>query len=293
MRSLEPARYHRNLKIAALLLVAIVFSGAAVRLTGSGLGCDDWPVCSEGSIAPELAYHSAIEFGNRLFSGIVSLGIAAAVLGAYQRSPRRRDLIWLAWGLVVGVIFQIVWGKYVVESDLHPFFVAVHFLVSMVMLANVLALLNRSQTGPGKATPRHPQTLWHLRAMAALGAAVVLTGTLVTGAGPHSGDVSVERIDTPLTSIARIHSLFVWGFLAALVALSWRLSKNDGSHQLNRSLHIVIGAAVLQGAIGYTQYFTGVPVVLVFIHIVGATALWCALVWTYLAFFARPSEQLL
>lgn len=293
MRSIEPARYHRNLQIAALLLVAIVFSGAAVRLTGSGLGCDDWPVCSEGAVVPEFTYHASIEYGNRLFSGLVSLGIAFAVLGAYQRRPRRNDLVLLAWGLVAGVIFQIVWGKFVVTSELHPFFVAVHFLVSMVMLLNVGALLVRSRSGSGAARPRIPQVLWHWRGIASLGTAVIVTGTFVTGAGPHSGDTSVERIDAPLQTIARIHSLVVWAFLAALVALAWRLSRIPESAEMQRSLYPLLGVAVLQGAIGYTQYFTGVPALLVFLHIVGATALWCVLVWTYLSSFDRQIEPLL
>ncbi len=120
----------------------------------------------------------------------------------------------------------------------------------------------------------------------------VLTGPFVTGAGPHSGDISVQRIDTPLTTIVRIHSLFVWAFLALLVALTWRLSKIASSKEAQRSLYPLIGITVVQGAIGYTQYFSGVPVLLVFVHIVGATALWCTLVWTYLSFFSRPQETI-
>lgn len=290
MADLSPTRYRRIVAFAAWLLALIVFTGAAVRLTKSGLGCDDWPTCSEDRLVPEFTYHAWVEFGNRLLSGAVSLGVIAAVLGAYKRIPRRPDLIRLAWGLVIGVIAQIVWGGVTVLAGLHPVFVSVHFLLSMLLLWNVIVLWVRSGTGSGPATPIAAPLVPHLRVLAAIGVAVLGTGTVVTGTGPHSGDSRADRLNLDLGSVARIHSVVVWVFLATLLFLVWRVRSSPHASRLLPATTPLLAATVLQGAIGYAQYFAGVPAVLVFLHIVGATALWCALVWMYLAFFARPSE---
>lgn len=276
--------------IAAWLLAFIVFTGAAVRLTQSGLGCEDWPTCSEDRLVPEFTYHGWVEFGNRLLSGVVSIGVIAAVLGAYRRVPRRPDLIKLAWGLVVGVLAQIVWGGMTVLVGLHPFFVSVHFLLSMMLLWNAIVLLVRSGTGSGPATPIAPALIPHLRLVAALGVAILISGTVVTGTGPHSGDSRADRLSLDLSSVVRVHSVIAWVFLAALLGLMWRVRSDRQATSLYRATQPVLAAVVVQGAIGYTQYFTGVPAILVFLHIVGATALWCALVWMYLSFFTRPLE---
>ncbi|MEZ5343386.1 MAG: COX15/CtaA family protein [Acidimicrobiales bacterium] len=290
MHALAPAHYRRHVRIATALLVVIVFSGAAVRLTGSGLGCDAWPNCSEGQIVPEFTYHGTIEYGNRAFSGLVSLAVAFAVLGAYRRTPRAKRLIVGSWGLVAGIVFQIVWGNYVVSHELHPFFVAVHFLASMVLLANALYLLDRATDDQ----PRRPVVralVPHQLLQLGLGVAVILTGTFVTGAGPNSGDVNVVRTDFDLAAIARIHSAFVWLFLASLLALLFRIGKTDAAQRL-RTTHLpLLAVTVLQGAVGYVQYFTGVPALIVFVHIVGATALWCALVWSVLQSWTPANDS--
>lgn len=288
----RPEQYSRVATAALVLLCAIVLTGSLVRLTGSGLGCDDWPNCNSQKFVDVSSTHAAIEQVNRLFTGLVSLSVVLAVLMAYFRQPRRRDLVILAWGLVGGVAMQVVIGGIVVLTGLHPLWNMAHFLVSMVLVTCAF-LLERSSRLPSTAhtwrvVPSHLRTGHAL--LAVTGAVAVTTGTVVTATGPHAGDENAARLGLGLREVARVHSTSVIFCVMLLAWLMWRASRGTDRHaaSLRQSLSTFAFVAVLQGAVGYAQYFTGVPVLLVAVHIAGATAFWLAL--CNVTFAPRPDE---
>lgn len=262
---------------AGIMLAVIVVSGAAVRLTSSGLGCEDWPNCSEDSLAPEWSFHAWVEFGNRLFTGVVSAAVIAAVLAAHFRTPRDRRLVLLASGLVFGVLAQILVGAAVVLLELSPISVTAHFLISMLLLANAVVLYRAATATNHAAQPAAAP--WARLGHLALAAVVLISGTVVTGTGPNSGDVRANRLPFDLGAVARIHSVIVWAFLAATVALAVAVR---GVPTLRRPMQVLVIALLGQGAIGYAQYFTGVPPLLVQLHVTGSIVVWCSSVWFFL-----------
>ena len=277
VRRLSPSAYQRVTLLAAVSLAVIVVTGATVRLTGSGLGCTNWPECTRGHLAPTQISDSPamIEFLNRLVTGIVSVAAIVAVLGSMIRQPRRRDLTWLSWGLVGGVVAQIVLGGMVVLFDLSPRLVMGHFVLSMLIVWNAVVLHHRAGRPDSTVVPMVTDRVRSLlRAVFVAAAAVVLTGTVVTASGPHAGDKEAQRLNIVVRDVARIHSVTVI-VLLAVVLVALRFLWQDGAprqvRDAGRDLLIVL---VAQGAVGYTQYFTGVPALLVGIHIVGALAVW-------------------
>jgi cytochrome c oxidase assembly protein subunit 15 len=285
---LSPVAYRRLTLAALLSLAAIVVTGATVRLTGSGLGCSDWPNCERGQLTAQLDDAPAmVEFVNRTITGIVSIAVIVAVLGARRRVPYRRDLSLLAWGLVVGVIAQILLGKLVVEEALSPKFVMAHFLVSLVLVWNALVLHTRA--GTDEPRTKAPARAWLVLAAAG---AVVFTGTIVTASGPHAGDEAAERLGFYIEDAARVHGTAVVAFCAIALALRWRARRPA----TKRALDLLLAVIAVQAGIGYLQYFTGVPELLVGAHIVGAIAVWCAAVNVTQAFrspLERPSRDTL
>jgi cytochrome c oxidase assembly protein subunit 15 len=277
-------RTYRGLTLAALvLLVAIVVTGALVRLTDSGLGCSDWPNCSESKFIDVSSWHARIEQLNRLFTGLVGVAVIAAVLGSLLRSPRRRDLTWLSLALVVGVIGQALVGALVVYSDLHPAAVQQHFLLSMVLLAVALVLHRRAALPDGqhRRVVVGRVTFWGGWLIGVLGAAALVTGTVVTGTGPHSGQVDgepVRRWGFEIESVARVHGTTVLVFLAVVLALIVRTWRTADRGVLEQPLTVLMVAGLFQAAIGYIQYLNDVPVVLVGLHVFGATMVWLATV---------------
>jgi cytochrome c oxidase assembly protein subunit 15 len=258
-------------------LSVIIFSGAMVRLTGSGLGCADWPRCNATKFVDVSTGHTLIEQANRLFTGVVSLSVIAAVLLAYFRKPLRRDLVLLAWGLVVGVLTQIIIGGVVVLTGLNPYANMAHFLVSLVLVANAFVLFRRSGNEPITYFRTGPTPLVNAIRLVSVSCAVALvTGTVVTATGPHAGDEEAVRLGFALTSVARVHSVSVLVTVALIIFLAVRAKQLNGDTNTRDAIQALLIAAVFQGAIGYAQYFTGVPVALVAVHIVGATALWFA-----------------
>ena len=267
--------------------VVIVVTGGIVRLTGSGLGCPTWPECVPGSFTPvpyqEEGIHKLVEFGNRTLTGIVGLLALACVWVVWTRMRRRRPLLVVAVALVVGVLLQAVVGGIAVRMTLSPVVVAFHFLLSMVMVALSTMLLRGSEDGwspDGTAevglrellVPRLVGTLaW---VAAAVGAVVLVLGTVVTGSGPHSGDAEhPARTGFDPKSMAWLHAdvvmLFVGLVVAVLVAV-WLTSSSDRAKATWRGVLVV---TLLQGVIGYAQYFTGLPEVLVGLHMLGASLL--------------------
>ncbi len=280
---MSPQTYRRVVAVALALLCIIVVSGAAVRLTGSGLGCEAWPNCTSGDFIKISNPNQAIEQVNRLFTGLVSLGVIAAVLGALRRKPYRRDLVWWALGLVLGVVGQIVLGGITVLVDLHPAAVAGHFVLSMVLITDAVVLLRRSGQADGPRRPRVSSTdLTLSRVACGLIALGMVTGPVVTGAGPHAGDAAAPRFDAAIPDVVRIHSVNMWCFLAVLVVLLVRLARSGAPADILRNGQVLVAVLLVQGGIGYLQYELGIPAWLVLLHIVGATAVVSLTVWFHL-----------
>ena len=283
---ISPRRY-RLITIAALgLLITIVVTGAAVRLTGSGLGCDDWPNCNDERLVDISTSHAAIEQINRLFTGLVAVAVILAVLGSLWRNPRRRDLVWLSVGLVAGVLGQIVLGGITVLVDLHPLAVQGHMLVSLVLVANAVVLVRRAGEPDGgrRAAVVSVATRRLAWALGAATAAAIVAGTVVTGAGPHAGDEDVQRFDVDIAGAARVHGGLVLVALLIAVALAARVHRHVGERSAMQGvISSWIFVALLQAALGYVQYFSDVPALLVGLHVAGATALWATTVWLVLS----------
>ena len=288
-KTLSPAAYRRVTLVALLALAFIIVTGGAVRLTGSGLGCPDWPNCDRGRLVAPLEKHAMVEFVNRTVTGLVSMAVIVAVLGSLRRTPRRRDLVWLSLGLVGGVVGQIVLGGLTVLFDLAPPLVMGHFLLSIVILADALVLHWRAGQ-PDGALP-HPLVPSELRLLARLvtatAALVIFLGTVVTAAGPHGGDEETPRLDVPLHRAAQIHGLAVVLLLTLVVTLLVLLRRAGAPTGVRRRGLLLLAVLVAQGAVGYAQYFTGVPVLLVGIHIAGAVAVWSAVVRFQLGLVTR------
>ncbi len=264
---------------ALVALGLIVVTGGAVRLTGSGLGCPEWPNCDTGHLSPhgQTGYHGAVEFLNRLFTGAVSFAVIIAVLGSFWRVPRRRDLMWLSFGLVLGVLAQIVLGGLTVLYALTPPWVMAHFLLSMVLLADAVVLNVRAGRADG---PVHPVVTRSVRVMSwivtACTAAVLVTGTIVTGAGPHGGDENVKRLGLSVTTAARIHGITENVLLVTVLVTLALIVRTAAPAVVRRDANVLLVVLIAQAGVGYAQYFNGVPVVLVGIHIFGAVCVWVA-----------------
>jgi cytochrome c oxidase assembly protein subunit 15 len=208
-----------------------------------------------------------VEFVNRTVTGLVSVAVMLAVLGSFARRPRRRDLVWLSLGLVAGVIGQIVLGGLTVLFHLWPPLVMGHFLLSMVLVWNAVVLHHRAGDEEPVPVGRDEKLMTRLVVVAT--AVVVFTGTIVTATGPHGGDAEVDRLPFLLPDVARIHGIGVMLLLALTLVTLRRLPEHARGGGLR-----FLGVLLAQAAIGYVQYFTGVPVVLVGLHIAGATAVW-------------------
>ena len=280
----------RGIFVANLVAqVGILVTGAVVRLTGSGLGCPTWPQCTEGSYTPTSrqpeAWHKYVEFGNRLLTFVlVILAIAAVVAAWYDRRQRLRTghpvrpaIMLLALIPILGTVAQAVLGGVTVLTGLHPATVSAHFLLSMVIVAGVVALVVRSGD-PGD------QPITHLvpRLVAGLGWALVVTsavlvflGVLVTGSGPHSGDAKSEnRFSFDPRTISWLHADVVLLFLGLAVGLLIVLIVIHAPRPAIRRTWLLLGIAAAQGALGYVQYFTGLPGALVAIHVLGSGLVW-------------------
>ena len=283
---MNPSTYRKTSVVVLAALFAIVVTGAAVRLSGSGLGCSDWPNCNASKFVDVSTVHGAIEQINRLFTGVVMAVVIVAVMGALRRRPRRRDLTTLAALIAVGVPMQGVVGAIVVLTKLNPFANQQHFLLSMVLVALGAMLVRRS------GEPDHAlrsaavtdRTRSGVRVVGVLTGLAVVTGTFVTGAGPHAGDETAKRFDVAISTVARLHGIAVMCAIAAAIVLLWRLrSAHADRAVLDNALTTWMVLAIAQAAVGYTQYFTGVPVVLVAIHVALATGLWLATVQLWLS----------
>jgi len=289
MASQRAARALTPLTLALLISqAAIVVTGGAVRLTGSGLGCPTWPECTPGSYFPvenqvEGTFHSWIEFGNRLLTFVLVI-FALATLIAVLRSGRK-DLRLLAAGQFLGIFGQGILGGITVLTDLNPITVAAHFLLSIVLIAAATSLHSRRK-GPAVRTQVSGPLHTFSKAHTAWAALVIVLGTVVTAAGPHAGDKDVPRLDLGIEEVARMHSLSV--FVLMLFTVAYYIRK-DISALTKRRIQIFFGISLAQGALGYIQYFLGVPELLVGLHILGTTLVWIAAwrIWLSVQFKAK------
>ncbi len=281
----------RRLALASLtVLTAIVVTGAAVRLTSSGLGCPEWPRCTADSfvVQREMGVHGAIEFGNRLLTFVVGLVVLGTIAATLLRRPWRRDLTALALALFGGVAAQGVLGGVTVLTGLNPVTVAAHFLLSMVLLVAAVALHERTAEPAGRAHLVVPSALHRLSTgVVAVTAVVLVLGTVVTGTGPHSGDPRAERLPLDPEAVTQLHADGVFLLLGLAAAMPLALQAVAAPARTRRRAGWLLGLVLAQGGIGYAQYLTGLPVVLVGLHVLGACLIWIAALRLHLSLRER------
>ena len=280
-------------------LTLIIFTGAAVRLTGSGLGCESWPNCEPGQFFPAMTGHAAIEYGNRLVTGVVGLPCILAAVGAWRRRPFRRDLVAPAVVLPLGVFAQAILGGLTVLFDLTWEMVIAHYLLSIVLLIAGALLVWRVRRPQDAPRPEHDRRLvFAVRALAAWGFYVIVAGTFATAAGPHAGgagtDDLVERLhafgDSTLRTLIHLHGHSGTALGLATIAVWLLARRRGGSAQLRRALTVTAALIATQGAIGLIQYHSELPAGMVWVHASLAAVLWLALTWAVLA-VGRPRQD--
>jgi heme a synthase len=285
-------------RVVAFLVIltqgGISVTGAIVRVTASGLGCPTWPQCFPGSFTPvphaEVAVvHQVVEFGNRMITFLVVLTAIAAVL-AVTRARRRREVLIYAWLMPASTVMQAIIGGITVRTGLLWWTVAIHLLASMTMVwLAVLLFVKIGQPDTGTPTAAAPKPLRQLTVLSAvILAAVLLTGTLVTGAGPHAGDKSLDRVvprlQVEITTLVHMHSSLLVAYLSLIIALGFGLAAVRAARPIMVRLGVLVALVCAQGLIGIVQFYTGVPAVLVAVHVAGAAtctaataALWASM----------------
>ena len=262
----------------ALLLFlqsALVVTGGAVRLTGSGLGCPTWPECTPGSYTPvphqaEPQLNVWIEFGNRLLTFVLVIASAAVIIAVLK--SKRKDLRGLAIGQFLGIFGQGILGGITVLTDLNPIPVAGHLLLSIILIAGATSLYARRYS-PAVFVKAAPLTSKISMAHVAISFIVIILGTIVTGSGPHAGDAQAKRFDFDIRTVAWLHADVVIILLG--ITFAFYVAQGTSAHT-KRAIKIFTVIALAQGAIGYVQYFTGIPEILVAAHLLGATLVWIA-----------------
>lgn len=262
-----------------LLLVfqtGIVLTGAAVRITGSGLGCPTWPECTYGSYVPvagqaEGAFHAWIEFGNRLLTFLLLFAAVAVVIYAIKKA--RRDLIWRSLLQVLGIFGQGVIGGITVLTDLNPLAVASHFILSIFLISGAVSIVARGRSPLISIRPTETKVKVLAQLQVLLSFIVILIGTLVTGSGPHAGDWKAPRLKLDERAITWLHADAVIALLGISLAL---LVLSEISPETKRRVKIFFAITLTQGLVGYIQYVLGLPELLVTVHVLGSTLVWIA-----------------
>lgn len=272
-------------RVALAANVGIVLTGGLVRITGSGLGCPDWPRCDGDSFVPTTgiaeSWHAAIEFGNRLLTFAV-LATALGVLWELRRAGRIRPVPRVvtrtAWILPAGVLVQALIGGVTVLTGLHWWTVSVHFMASMVLIGVAVVLVDlvrTDATDPAEVTPVPGGPARAATAVTGVAFLVLLLGTFVTAAGPHGGDATAPRLGIDLRLLAIAHADGVWLLLGLTVA-TLLVARHAGESRLARAIAMLLAISVAQGGVGYLQYALGIPEGLVSLHLLGATLVWVA-----------------
>ena len=289
----------RRLTLAGVIANTVIMStGAAVRLSASGLGCPDWPQCSPADIvasknAGQTLLNTWIEFGNRLLNFPLVIVVALVFIAAWRFRPdgpgtgRRRDLVWLAAAQPLGVVAQAVIGGILVLAKLNPVLVSVHFLVSASVVAAAVVLHVRcSETGTDGPPVRRDLRLIS-GALVAVTGLMLVAGTVVTGTGPLAGDAGVARYKLPLEGVTQLHADIGWLLAGLSVALVLGLRLSGAPPRAARAGLVMLAALGSQGVIGYIQYFTHLPAGLVWVHVTGSVLVWIAVLRLFLAVRAR------
>ena len=273
----------------------IVVTGALVRVTASGLGCPTWPECVAGSITPTSqqteSWHKFVEFGNRLLTSVLVIIALASIIAVWRYNKSRvveglsRNglLTKLSFGTLVGIFVQAVLGGITVLTGLHPLTVAAHFLVSMALIAIATLLLIRARDSELEAQlPVAKPVRYLIQAITGLTLFIITLGTLVTGTGPHAGDsADVPRLGFDPQTITHTHATAVQLFFGLVIGLIVVAYANESPHIIARRSVTVLSVGLAQGAIGYLQYFTGLPWVLVALHVLGACILWVSVLFLH------------
>jgi len=287
---ISPQRYAQVTLVALAALALIVLTGAGVRLTGSGLGCPDWPKCYGGS-TPPLESHAVIEYGNRLLTGFVGFAVIAASVLAFFRRPYRWHLALFGALLPLGVIGQSVLGALVVKYHLAPGLVMSHFILSMMLLDAAFALAWCSRYEPWERRRSTDRLgVWAVRGLIPLGQLTILAGTIATASGPHAGAHEgqlVHRFDFEgngtLEWVVQRHATIAAIYGLAAVAVWFLLRRPGADGRALRPLGLVIGLLALQGAIGGVQWALELPAGIVWVHVAVATCNWLAMLWAVAA----------
>ncbi len=267
-------------QIAIVTVAGVCFltvAGAIVRLTGSGLGCDDWPNCNNERFIDVSTGHAAVEQLNRLLSGLIAVPTLLMAIGSFRVRPHRRGLRLPSVAVLVTILANGVVGGLAVLGDLHPTLVQSHFVLAMVSIGFGALAIHRSNPEPVLESPAaSSRSTRLLAAVGVLMAASLVTGTVVTGTGPHAGDESARRYGFDISTVAMVHSVTVWFTVAAFLGAVVMLRRDGSFDRVADKVSSWMFIAVLQGGIGYVQYFNGVPELLVVAHIVGSVAMWIA-----------------
>ncbi|GHB14016.1 Heme A synthase [Streptomyces sp. ADI97-07] len=277
---------------AVVMTVFIIVTGGAVRLTGSGLGCDTWPKCTDESLfaTPEQGLHGAIEFGNRMLTYVLSAAVGWAIIAARSLKPRRRGLTRLAWSQFWLVMGNAVIGGITVWAGLNPWSVAGHFLLANCLLTVAVITWVRIGEGDGPRRPRAPKPVRNLAwAIVATSVVLIALGTTVTGSGKHAGDSSdVPRMPWDWTVAAHVHAIAAWVVCVLAVAMWLALRIVDAPADTRARARDLLVVLLAQGAIGYVQYFSDVPEILVGLHMLGSGLMWIAVMRLLLSLRERP-----
>jgi cytochrome c oxidase assembly protein subunit 15 len=283
----------RRLALASLIAnIGLVVTGAAVRLTGSGLGCPTWPRCTDTSYTTtaQMGMHGVIEFGNRLLGIALGLIGLACFIVALLEKPRRRSLVLLSLAVGLGVPAQGVLGGITVLTNLNPWVVGLHFLLSMALIALAYALWRRTAEGDGPPRRLVPAPLAALaRLTAVVSAAVIAVGVIVTGSGPHAGDADAKRNGLDPQLISQAHADLVFLLIGLSVALWFALRAVGAPRPAIRAAGVLVVIESAQGLIGFVQYFTHLPVLLVGAHLLGACLVWVGTLGVLWSLRERPA----
>ncbi|KRF06298.1 cytochrome oxidase assembly protein [Arthrobacter sp. Soil782] len=289
----------RALALASLVSqILIVVTGGAVRLTASGLGCPEWPLCTADSMVttPEMGVHGIIEFGNRLLTFVLTAIAIAMLVVLWNMRKTRRDLFVPAVVLFAGIPAQAVVGGITVLTQLNPWVVGWHFIISMVLITVATVLVNRTRLSPAEAeadnTPRATPLLRRLLAAAGvLVTAAVLLGVVVTGSGPHAGDAGAARNNLNPDLMTRIHAAPVYLLVLTVLVLVFTAYRLRVAQRLRFALVLLTVVVFAQGAVGYLQHFLHLPVALVALHMLGASVLTAAMAHAiYIGYSRRRVE---
>jgi cytochrome c oxidase assembly protein subunit 15 len=288
--TVTPEQYVRFAYVALGALTLIVLTGAAVRLTGSGLGCPTWPKCY-GNVYPPLRTHALIEFSNRVVTAPVCLAAGLAWLAAVRRRPYRRDLVWLGALLPLGVVAQAVLGGFTVKGALDYGWVMGHFSLSMLILVAAVILVWRANHEPSEARRLDAgadRTLVRaLRWLVGLGALTIFAGTAATAAGPHAGGSPGQKINRldfdgrgTMDFVIHRHAEIAFVFSVAAVLVWWLARRRQARADVQKPLTVLCVLLALQGAVGLDQYYTHLPTELVWVHVTLASSVWVCLLWS-------------